>query len=102
MISYYQLKKMGKKVGEAQKLGQSCLKWEKLRKFGKKIGIICILIRKIIKKIKNEGNLKWHDNLLSIAKNKKKSRDAPKSGLNLSKLAKIDKNWYKNYKMRVF
>ena len=40
MISYYQLtkieKKWGKKVGEAQKLGQSCQKWEKLRKFGKK------------------------------------------------------------------
>ena len=26
MISYYQLKKMGKKGGEAQKLGQSCQK----------------------------------------------------------------------------
>ena len=26
MINYYQLKKMGKKVGEAQKLGQSCQK----------------------------------------------------------------------------
>ena len=26
MISYCQLKKMGKKVGEAQKLGQSCQK----------------------------------------------------------------------------
>ena len=26
MISYYQLKKMGKKLGEAQKLGKSCQK----------------------------------------------------------------------------
>ena len=26
MISYYPLKKMGKKVGETQKLGQSCQK----------------------------------------------------------------------------
>ena len=46
IISYYQLKKKGKKVGEAQKLGQSCQKREKLRKFCKKIGIICILTQK--------------------------------------------------------
>ena len=32
MISYYQLKKIGKKVGEAQKLGKSC---KKMRKFDK-------------------------------------------------------------------
>ena len=37
MISYYQLKKIGKKVGEAQKLGQSCQKLENLRKFDKKL-----------------------------------------------------------------
>ena len=42
MISYYQLKKIGKKVGEAQKLGQSGQKSEKLRK----IGIICNLTQK--------------------------------------------------------
>ena len=30
------MKKNWKKVGEAQKLGQSCQKWEKFRKFGKK------------------------------------------------------------------
>ena len=30
-------KNSGKKVGEAQKLGQSCQKCEKLRKFGKKL-----------------------------------------------------------------
>ena len=46
MKSYYSLKKLEKKVEEAQKLGQSCQKWEKLRKFGKKIGIICILTQK--------------------------------------------------------
>ena len=40
MISYYQLKKIGKKVGEAQILGQSCQKLEKLRKFcKKKVGV---------------------------------------------------------------
>ena len=39
-------KKIEKKVGEVQKFGQSCQKWEKLRKFGKKIGIICILTQK--------------------------------------------------------
>ena len=33
IISYYQLKKMGKKVGEAQKLGQSWL--SKMRKIEK-------------------------------------------------------------------
>ena len=34
MISYDQLKKNSKKVGEAQKLGQSC---QKMRKFDKKL-----------------------------------------------------------------
>ena len=37
MISYYQLKKIGKKVGEAKKLGQSGQKREKSRKIGKKL-----------------------------------------------------------------
>ena len=54
MISYYQLKKMGKKSRGGPKLGQSCQKWEKLRKFGKKIGIICILTKKNTQKI-----IKW-------------------------------------------
>ena len=46
MISYYQLKKISKKVGLAQKLGQNGQKWRKLVKIGKKIGIICILKQK--------------------------------------------------------
>ena len=47
MISYYQLKKMEKKVGENQKLGQSCQKWEKLRKFGKKLVLYAFWYKKI-------------------------------------------------------
>ena len=48
------IEKNWKKVGEAQKLGQSCQKWEKLGKFGKKIGIICILTQKNTQKV-----IKW-------------------------------------------
>ena len=32
MMSYYQLKKLEKNVGEARKLGPSCQKWENLIK----------------------------------------------------------------------
>ena len=51
MISYYQLKKMGKKVGEAKKLGQICQKWEKLGKFGKKLVLYTFWPKKIHKKL---------------------------------------------------
>ena len=50
-------KKMEKKVGEAQKLGQSCQKWEKLRKFGKKNWYYMNFDPKKHKKLWNEGNL---------------------------------------------
>ena len=40
MISHYQLKKNWKKVGEVQKLGQSC---QKMRKFDKKLILYGIL-----------------------------------------------------------
>ena len=48
MISYYQLKKNWKKVREAPKIRS---KFSKMRKFDKKIGIICILTQKIHKKL---------------------------------------------------
>ena len=59
MISYYQLKKFGKKVGNP-KIRSNL---SKMRKFGKKIGIICILIQKKYIKhykmsvIQNENNM---------------------------------------------
>ena len=48
-------KKIGKKEGGAQKLGQSCQKWEKLRKFGKKLVLYAFLPKKIQKKNKEWG-----------------------------------------------
>ena len=48
MISYYQLKKIGKKSNGGLKIGS---KLSKLRKFGKKIGIVCILTQKNTQKI---------------------------------------------------
>ena len=53
------MKKMEKKVGEAQKLGQSCQKWEKLRKFGKKLVLYAFWPKKIIKWGKSRIKKTW-------------------------------------------
>ena len=44
-------KKIEKKVGEVQKFGQSCQKWEKLRKFGKKLVLYAFWPKKIHTKL---------------------------------------------------
>ena len=51
MISYYKLKKIEKKLEEAQKLDQSGQKWEKLRKIGKKFVLYTFWHKKIHKKL---------------------------------------------------
>ena len=48
MISYYQLKKNGKKCKGGSKIRSNL---SKMRKFGKKICIICILTQKIHEKL---------------------------------------------------
>ena len=89
MISYYQLKKNGKKSSGCPKIRS---KLSKMRKFGTKIGIICILTQKNTQKnykmklIKNkEGMISYYQ----LKKNGKKSRGGPKIRSKLSKMRKI-------------
>ena len=49
---WFNWKKIGKKEGEAQKLGQSCQKWEKLRNFVKKLVLYALTQKNTLKIIK--------------------------------------------------
>ena len=53
------MKIIAKKIGVAQKLAQSGQKSEKLVKIGKKLLLYAFWLKKIHKKLKNEGYLEW-------------------------------------------
>ena len=97
---------MGKKVGEAQKLSQSCQKWEKL----KKLVLYAFAAKKYIKNYKMRiiSNKKYKISHYQLKKIGEKKIGTPQ---NKAKISKIEKNLYyvhfdtkiyiKNYNIKV-